>query len=598
MKLSDYIARYLASLGVRQVYAISGGASIHLIHSLADTPGIDFVCPQHEQAAAMAADASARVTGEIGVAVGTSGPGATNLLTGVACAYYDSIPMLCITGQTASFRLRGDSGVRQLGFQETDVLGIFGPVTKYCVQVTDPTQIRYELERATYNAFAGRRGPVLLDIPDDVFRAEIDEASLEGFTPPMGAASPPPPANDIAACVEMFRRAERPVLIVGAGVRSAGAEQQAKALLGVLGCPVAPTWAMKDVFPAGTESLVASFGTHGTRAGNFTVQNADLILAIGARLDSREAGTPASWFARGAKKIVVDIDAAELGKFDRLGFDVDVRVNADAGAFIQMLLDAVAGVEMPDFTSWHERVADWHLRYPSASPSLAGDDGVNPHQLVETLAAESREGQTFVIDTGCSIAWMMQSFAVKKGQRLIHDFNYTAMGYGLPGAVGASLALGKKEVICVTGDGSLQMNIQELSTIMRHELPVKIILFNNHGHSMVRQTQDQWLGGRHLASSVEGGLGFPDFVAVASAYGFETISIDRAVDVPGGIRRLLEADGPTFCNVEIDPSWAVTPFVVFGRPLEDGEPFLPRHEFMANMIVPPLPISASLPGGR
>lgn len=588
VKLSDYVARFLAQRGIEHVFAISGGASLHLIHSVADTPGTTFICPQHEQAGAMAADAWARVTGKPGAAMSTSGPGATNMITGVCSSYYDSVPVLYITGQVSAFRLRGDTGVRQLGFQETDVVDMFRPVTKYAVQILDPKRIRYELEKAAHIACSGRPGPVLIDIPDNFQREQIDPATLEGFVPPPETPPAALAVDRLRSVLELIQAAERPVLIAGWGIGLAHAEADFETLSRRLGIPIAPTWAMRHAVPAEDPLLIGAFGTHGTRYGNFAVQNADLILSIGARLDTREAGSPLKWFAREAKKIVVDVDDKELGKFKTFGMDADLLFEADAGSFIRGLLSVSGSSKTRDFGPWVRKIGEWKKQWPICLPEYRKEKDVNPYVFVESLSKECTEGETLILDTGCALAWTMQAFEFKRKQRLFHAFNNTPMGYALPGAIGASFALNRGRVVCVTGDGSLQMNIQELATVLRHNLPIKIFLINNLGYSMIQQTQDQWLGSKYLASSVEGGLAFPDFVKVAQAYGFRTVDITANAELPAKVRETMQAPGPVFCNVNIRPDHRVIPQVKYGKPLEEPDPPLPREEFLRNMIVKPL----------
>jgi len=591
MKLSDYVASFLAKQGIRHVFAISGGASVHLIHSVADTPGISYVCPQHEQAGAMAADAYSRVTGNFGAAISTSGPGATNMVTGACCAYYDSIPVIYITGQVTTFRLKRDSGVRQLGFQETSTVEVYKPITKYAVRIDDPERIRFELEKAAYLAKSGRPGPVLIDIPDDVQRAEIDADDLESFVPEQETANPGQLHEQVGRCIQLFSEATRPVLILGWGVRLAKAEEEARRLIAALGFPVALTWAMRDLLPSDHPLVVGAFGTHGTRYGNFTVQNADLIFTVGARLDTRARGSPITTFAREAKRIVVDVDPSELNKFKMLGMDVDVLIHSDARDFLQAINRRIDGVLPQDISDWKKRIEEWKAKFPICPPEYYKQEEVNPYVFVKALSDESAEGDVIVVDTGCALAWMMQAFEFKPNQRLFHDFNNTAMGYALPASIGACFALDGQPITCVTGDGALQMNIQELATVVRHQLPIKIFLINNHGYSMIRQTQDQWLDSRYLASSVEGGLAFPDFVKVADAYGYKTVTIASNRELHARIREVLDSDGPVFCNVEIRPEHKVIPQTKFGRPMEDAEPLLDRREFLENMIVKPVEAS-------
>lgn len=581
MKLSDYVAEYLAIIGIKHVFAVSGGASLHLIHSLERTKGIDFVCPQHEQAGAMAADGYARVTGNIGAAIATSGPGATNLITGICSAYYDSVPVMYITGQVSTFRLKGDTGVRQMGFQETEMVKLCQHITKYSVLVDNPKKIRYELEKAYYLARSGRPGPVLIDIPDNVQRAEIDPENLESFIPQAEDAEVR--RGDIKSCLKMIKAAKRPVLVLGWGVRLSHSEQEVAVLIEKLGFPVAPTWAVADILSSDHPLMIGTFGTHGTRYANFAVQNADLILAIGTRLDTKATGSPIATFAREAKKIFVDIDQAELDKFNKSGLRADRLVKADARRFIEELNRRT--IEVCDLSAWRKKIAGWKERYPICPPRYNKEKKVNPYVFVKALANGSVKGDVFFLDTGCTLAWIMQAFDFKEGQRVFHDWNNTAMGWALPAAIGASFALKGKRIICVTGDGSLQMNIQELATVIRHKLPIKIFLINNHGYSMIQQTQDQWLNSDYLASTIEGGLAFPDFRKVAKAYGFRTVNIDSHKTLRPGIAEALKLKGPVFINVEIDRSHRVIPQVKFGRPNEDPEPLLPRDEFLENMIV-------------
>lgn len=587
MKLSDYVAGFLARQGIRHVFAVTGGASLHLIDSVARTPGIDYICPQHEQGGAMAADGYARATGNLGCAIATSGPGATNLVTGIICSWFDSVPVLYLTGQVTTFRLKGGTGVRQMGFQETEIVEMCKPVTKYAVMVTDWTKIRYELEKAIHIAKSDRPGPVLVDVPDDLQRMDIDPSTLEAFDPGPGSPKPSPATADLDTLVGYLRGATRPVAVLGWGIRLSGAEKDVVRLVERLGVPVLPTWPALDLMPSAHPLVIGAFGTHGTRYANYALQNADLVLAIGARLDTREAGSPYSDFARGAKKVVVDIDAAELGKLPTFGMPVDLAIRSDAGAFIRALLAREADLPRFDIPEWRGRIAEWKRKYPTCAPEYRQDRSINPYVFVEALAAAAAPGEQVVLDTGCALAWTCQAFQFKERQRLYHAFNTTAMGYALPAAIGVSFAFDRAPVTCVVGDGALQMNIQELATVVRHNLPIRIFLINNHGYSMVQQTQEQWLGGRYEATTVDGGLAFPDFVKVAEAYGLPTITIERNEQAADLIRQAYATDGPVFINVEIQPSHRVVPQVRFGRPIEDGEPLLPRKEFFENMIVDP-----------
>lgn len=587
MKLSDYVAGFLAKLGIKYVFVITGGASAHLIDSIAKTAGIKYICAQHEQAGAMAADAYARVTGRIGVAIATSGPGATNMLTGVCCSFYDSVPTLYITGQVSTFRSKGNCGTRQLGFQETDVTAIFKPVTKYAVKINDPQDIRYELEKAVHIAYSGRPGPVLIDIPDNLQRMDVQPKLLKSFIAKADKKNLALLDLQVTKCINLLRQAKRPVVILGWGINLSGAPKEALKFVEKSGLPVAPTWGLRYLFPATHPQLIGAFGTHGSRYGNFAVQNADLILSIGARLDTRQAGSPHWTFARDAKKVVVDIDPAELKKFKKLEMEIDLEVTSDAKDFLELLNQKISGIKLPKITAWQRKIAQWKEKFPVFRKEYFKQRDVNPYAFIKILSDEASPDDIIFADTGCSLAWLLQTFEFKKGQKLFSAFNNTPMGYALPASIGASLAINKKPVICVTGDGGLQMNIQELITVLKHNLPVKIFLFNNHGYGMIRQTQDQWFCSRYEASTVESGLAFPDFIKVAKAYGYRTVNILKSKDIQKGIRQTLRSKGPVLCNIEMHLGHSVVPQVKFGRALEDGEPLLERKDFFECMIVKP-----------
>lgn len=592
MKLSDYVADFLARQGIRHVFAITGGASLHLIESVANHPGIDYVCPHHEQAAAMAADGYARVTGKLGAAMATSGPGATNMITGICCAWYDSVPVLYITGQVSTFRFKGTTGVRQMGFQETDIVGMCRTITKYAVTVTDPKSIRYELEKAAWIAQEGRPGPVLVDIPDNLQREEIECEEMPGFTPPLVTLSA---ASDrlaaaVAKCLEWINQAERPLVVLGWGVRLANAEREALAFIEHLGLPVNPTWGAADILAETHPLRCGTFGTHGTRFGNFAIQNADLVISIGSRLDTHMIGSPFSDFCRSGRKVMVDIDATEVDKFSQFDLHIDLPIVADAKAFLAEALRQSANQVAPSITPWRERIDAWKSRYPAIQSGYFRSTVLNPYVFIHALSDAAAEGEVFFADTGCGVAWMSQAFQFKAGQRLFSAFNNTPMGYSLPGAIGACFALHKKRIVCITGDGGLMMNIQELNTVLYHQLPIKIFVLNNHGYSMIQQTQDQWLNSKYEASNEANGLGFPDFYKLAELLGFNTLTIQSNQEAGDKLQAFLNAPGPGFCNVELRAEERVIPQVKYGRPIEDPEPLLPRDEFLANMIVAPLEV--------
>lgn len=593
MKLSDYVADFLAQLGVRHVFAITGGASLHLIESLSNCRDIEYVCTHHEQASAMAADAYSRVTQNLGAALATSGPGGTNMITGICCSWYDSVPVLYITGQVSTFRNKGDTGVRQIGFQETDIVDMCKSVTKYAVTVSEAKDIRYELEKAVWLAKSGRPGPVLIDIPDDLQRADISPDTLEGFNEPSLEKSDNAKSlvEAVKTCLEWLVTAKRPVIVLGWGVRLAEATELAICFIERLGLPVNLTWAVTDMLESGHPLLIGTFGIHGTRYGNFAIQNADLVISIGSRLDTHMIGSPFSDFAREARKVMIDIDHTEVNKFENYEMTIDLPVICDAKEFLEEALRQSENIIKPDFAEWWTRIEGWKSRYPQTGEKGLGQDDLNPYDFVRALSDETEEGDVIISDTGCALAWLGQAFLFKEGQRFFHAFNHTPMGYALPASIGASLALEKKRIICVVGDGALMMNIQELNTVLYNEIPVKIFLLNNRGYSMIQQTQDQWLQSKYEGSSEESGLGFPDFHKLAKTLGFPTTTITASDDILMKVRTTMEAPGAAFCNVMLAPDRRVVPQVKFGYPLEDSEPLLERQEFMQNMIVEPKEVS-------
>ena len=597
MKLSDYVADFLAKQGIRHVFVVTGGAALHLIDSVARHPDIEYVSPLHEQAAAMAADAYARVTGNMGAAIVTTGPGVTNLMTGVSCLYYDSLPSIFIAGEVSTFRLSKNApGVRQLGFQEAPHLELMKPITKYATLVEDPTRIRYELEKAMNIARGGRPGPVFVDIPDDVQRMEVNPDGLEPFVPLQEAPKDMAKLGaQIDEALALLAKAKRPVLVLGAAIKIAKVEALAKAFAEKLDIPIGLTWAMMDMFPGDHPGNIGGFGISATRRGNFAVANADLIFSIGSRLDTHATGSPINTFAREAKKIVVDIDSSELAKFPKAGMRIDVPICADVRDFFAVLETKLDAIAVQDISEWRAKILEWRRKYPSCLPEFREQKKyVNPYFFLEVLAQETRAEDIIIPDCGGNLLQTFQGYRVKAGQKVFSAFNNSPMGYSLAASIGACFANDKKSVICIIGDGGLQVNIQELGTVAHHKLPIKIFLFNNHGYGIVQQTQDDWLESRYYATKPETGVPDPDYVKIAEAYGIKAITIRNHDELRERIQETLGSDGPVLCNLEISPNQRLFPMLKYGRPIEDPNPLLPREEFLKEMIVKPLDVSLSL----
>ncbi len=594
MKLSDYVMQTIASRGVKHVFMLPGGGAMHLNDSLGRCEGLEFVCNLHEQAAAIAAEAYAKVTGGLGVAQVTTGPGATNAVTGVVGAWQDSTPCLFVSGQVKRADMKGSTGVRQMGVQEVDIVSIVSSVTKYAITVTDPQTIRYHLEKALYLATAGRPGPVWIDIPLDVQAATIDPGSLPGFEPDAPNVDSTLP-KDVAQVIELLNSAERPVLLIGNGVRLARAESRLLALIDRLGIPVLTTWLAIDLVHDDHPLFAGRPGTVAPRGANFTLQNCDLLLSIGARLDLVLTAFSHEKLARGARKVMVDIDPAEIGKMKTR---IDVPVCADAGAFITELERQSDRIVSRDRSDWVSRTQEWKDRYPIVLEEHRDPTKlISVYHLADVASRVLEEGATIVSgSSGAGIEIFLLVLRVRRGQRVIHTTALGAMGFGLPAAIGASLGRDRGPVFCVDGDGGFQLNIQELATVARLDLPIKFFILSNEGFSSIRTSQQQWFG-RLVAADDTSGLTFPNVRRVAEAYGIRTAVLDDPSTLEAGLRSVLAMPGPVVCEVMTIPDETRAPRVsssqrpdgsMVSRPLEDMWPFLDREEFRANMIVPPI----------
>ena len=581
MKVSDYIAAFFAKKGLRHAFVVSGGASLHLIHSIGDHKDIDFICCHHEQSAAMAADAYTRVTNNPGLAITSSGPGATNLITGICGCYYDSIPAFFITGQVSTFRMSTSKGVRQLGFQETPIVEIVSSITNYSAQVSDPNNIRYELEKAYFYSTHGRPGPVLIDIPDNIQRECVDPSNLQSFTSPKSTLAD----IDHKRLLELSKAllaAKRPIIIAGAGIHLSQCEKEFRELINKVKIPVALTWGAADLLPSHSSLRVGTFGTHGSRYANFAVQNSDFILSIGSRLDTKATGSPAKSFARSAIKAMVDISQDEIEKFRTMSVDISFSFQADAGNFIRGFKDICGTL---DTSRWIEQVNQWKKRYAICNEVHDRGSLVDPYTFFEQLPLFASSNAHFWCDTGSAIAWMMQACIPRDNQRIWHDYNNTAMGWALPASIGGFFTQKGDQNYCIAGDGSLMMNIQELQTVVHYSINLKIICVDNNGYSMIKQTQEQWLDNSYLASSYEGGVSMPDFEKVLNAYGFKVRVCSCNSDIIESLQWLSSSEGPSFLLLKVDECCRVVPQVKFGKPNEDPEPLLERDVFRREMLI-------------
>ncbi|MCL0045007.1 thiamine pyrophosphate-binding protein [Nitrospinaceae bacterium] len=597
MKVSDYIFSELAALGIKDVFTVSGGAAMHLLDSLGTNKDMNYISTHHEQAAAMAAEGNARITGKPGVALVTSGPGATNTLTGVCGAWIDSIPAIFISGQVTSNTLIEGTGLRQFGVQESDIVSMVKSVTKYAVTIKDPNQVKYHLQKAIYLATSGRPGPVWLDIPLDIQSKRITPDKCSLFKPEERKIT----GNDllkkqVSNCVELLKKSERPVLISGYGIRLAKGEKEFLQLVQKLGIPVISSWTTSDLISSFHELYIGRSGNFGDRAGNFTVQNSDLLLSIGSRLSVPQVGYNFSLFARAAKKIIVDIDPAELKK---PSLDPDLPIKADAKEFMLELLSQLKDLKPFEVSNWLQRCQGWKLNYPVVLPEYKEcKDVVNSFYFIQVLSEKLDEKAVIITDMGTSFTCTMQTFKTKLGQRLSTSSGHASMGFGLPGAIGACVGNNRKDTICISGDGGLQMNIQELQTIVHYNLPIKLFVLNNNGYLTIKATQQNHFG-RFVGAEESSGVTCPDIIKIATAYGLPSIRISNTEELNLKIDSVLEALGPMVCEIIMGENQPLIPRVsslkkpdgtIISKPIEDLYPFLSREEFLENMIVDPTEI--------
>ena len=597
MKLADYVAWHLADYGVRHVFMLTGGGAMHLNDALGYEPRLTCICNHHEQASSIAAEAYARVAGTVGVLNVTTGPGGINAINGVFGGFTDSIPMLVLSGQVRRdtvLALNPVPGLRQLGDQEVDIVSMVKGVTKYAVLIDDPNTIRFELEKALHLATSGRPGPVWLDIPIDVQGSRIKPSELKGFPPETAQPDDGNLKELVRQTLEKIRGAERPVMMIGSGVRLAGAIPVFERVAAKLGIPVTTAWTAIDIVAADDPLYCGRPGAVGDRGGNFTVQNSDLLLVIGSRLPIRQVSYNWGSFARAAYKIFVDVDPAELAKPMA---KADLPVPYDAKLFLKEMERQIAadGFDAAAHTKWLDWCKSRHARYPVVTPAQRETPGktINPYHFLDRLFEHLDPNDVIVCGDASASVIAFQVAKIKKGQRLFTNAGCAAMGYDLPAAVGAAVATGQR-VICLAGDGSLQLNIQELQTILYHSLPVKLIVLNNDGYLSMRLSQANFFK-RFIGESPESGVSFPDMVKVGAAYGFPSVRLEGA-DFEKKLAEMLAMDGPVVMDALLDPNQGFEPKLssrqlpdgkIVSAALEDMAPFLSREELAENMLIPP-----------
>lgn len=604
IKVAQYIAQFLAEHGVTDVFTVTGGGAMHLNDALGHHEALHCTYNHHEQACAIAAEGYARLTGKVAAVCVTSGPGGTNAITGVLGGWQDSIPMFVVSGQVKRETTTWSTSVplRQLGDQEFQIVDCVKGMTKYAHMVTEPTEIRYHMEKAWYLCNNGRKGPVWLDIPLDVQAAIVEEDELIGFAPEeetVDAMSGQEmvnihenPVYDVRLTkeiVEKLRNARRPVILAGTGVRLSGAYEDFLRCIDALQIPVVTAWNAHDLLWDEHPLYCGRPGSVGTRGGNFIVQNSDLLLVLGCRMNIRQISYNYKEFAKNAYKIVVDIDEAELNKPT---VTVNMKVYADVADVMKDIADKAS--ETGNHQEWLKWCRDINAKYPVALSSYYDKQTpINPYAFIKEFSKGLSEGDKVICGNGSACVITFQAMQIQKGQRLFTNSGCAAMGYGFPAAIGCAIAEKGKRVICLDGDGSFQMNIQELQTVVYNKLNLKIFILNNNGYHSIRQTQTNLFQPPLVGVCDGNGLSFPSMEKIAYAYGIPYEKIDMLAGVSIKVQRILDMEGPVLCEVILDPEQNFEPKLsskvlpdgkIVSPEIDDMYPFLPREEYERNKL--------------
>jgi acetolactate synthase-1/2/3 large subunit len=563
VKISDYVADFLYRQGVRHVFEVVGGMTTHLVDSIYRGGRIRLISTHHEQAAAMAADAMGRITGVPGVAMATSGPGATNLLTGIGSCYFDSSPAVFITGQVNRNEQKRSSSIRQLGFQETDIVSMASPITKGSWRVKSPDEVPELITNAFALAVSGRPGPVLLDLPMDVQRAEIN---VRVPSPPVSTATRAR-MSAVRELLDQLRIAERPLILAGGGIRAAHAIDLCRRFFEEIRTPVVYSLMAVDVLPYAHPLRVGMIGTYGNRWANLAIGRSDFLLVLGSRLDIRQTGSNTGAFKGSRTVYQVDCESGEINNRVQGCYGIV----ADLRSFFATAVEATAGLEFPGRSAWLAEIAELRRTWPDTE-ELGGKAEINPNEFMHLLSAASPLATAFVVDVGQHQMWAAQSLEVGPSQRFLTSGGMGAMGFALPAALGAALAWPDRPVVMIAGDGGFQLNIQELQTLVHNRLPVKMVVLNNQCYGMVRQFQESYFQGRYQSSYW--GYSAPDFARIANAYDISSRTANGSSEVQDALDTMWkDPNVPFLLQVMIDPVANVYPKIAFGRPITEMEPF-------------------------
>ena len=590
-RVADYVASFIKKIGVDCVFMVPGGGAMFLNDAIQCKKGLDYVANHNEQASSISAEAYSRVTENIGVAVVTTGPGSTNAITGVAGAWIESVPLMIISGQVKTSDLKGNSGVRQMGPQEVDIVSIVKPITKYAATVKDPKKIRSELEKAYHLATTGRKGPVWIDIPLDIQAAPIVAETLIEFK---ALSNKKKSFNKYNEILNLINSSNRPIILAGHGIRLSKASKDFTKMCRILKIPVVTTWNAMDLLPDSSKLNIGKPGTVALRAPNFAIQNSDLLISIGARLDNIITAYNPKNFAKNAKKIIVDIDLNELHKFK---MKIDFKINMDAKLFIESLNSRLTKTNVKKFSGWIKKCNEWKKKYPINDGNKFTSNKIISHlQLVDFLSDQLPKNSLIVTgSSGLAIESFYMAFRNKPGQRIFLTSGLGAMGYGLPALIGALNSNKYKEIICIESDGSLLMNLQEILTLKLSKKPFKLFILNNNGYASIRNTQKNYFNKRYIATGPESNLYLPDICKIFSSIGINAFKVKDLNSLSKGINAVLKSKKSIVCDISLksdDTLWPKSAAIpqkngsMLSMPLEDMTPLLSREQLKEEMIYP------------
>jgi len=594
MRLADFVIDFLAKKNIKKVFTVSGGGSIFLCDALFKTKKLKYISCHHEQAVAFATESYSRLKNKPGAALVTTGPGGTNCLTGVACCWIDSVPTMFISGQVYLDQTIKKTRLRQIGVQEIDIISMVKDFTKYSVLIKEPYEILYHLEKAYYESTNGRPGPVWIDIPADIQNAEIDIKKLKRFNPPKTNKKLNKLDNQIKKIAKLLARSKRPVIHIGHGGRISNCEKILRKLVDRYKIPFALTWNASDLMESSHPSYIGRPGAFAERGSNFIIQNADLYISVGTRLPFMVTGYNSKDFARKAKIVMIDIDSKELKNTRVLA---DHKLKVDAVYFLEKLMKALPQKINLD-KNWLDYCIKVRKKYPIVLDQYKKQKkSINSYYFIDILSDLLKPKDVVVTDMGLSFVGTHQAFKVKKGQRVFTNSGHAPMGWGLPAAIGAYYASteskGKKNIICLTGEGGLQMNIQELATVLHHKIPIKIFIYNNGGYLTIKQTQQLGFKSRIMGSNYDSGLSFPNYKLVSKSHGIKYFQISDTKKIKNSISKILKINEPVICELILDSEQEQMPKAINKRTsdgksipttFEDMYPFLPKNELKSNIL--------------